>query len=117
MNTGGSMGEPSNETGLVRHVLLARLRAGTPPEGFQTVAAGFREMAGKIEGIVGVEFGVNNSAEGLNHGLTHIVTLTFANAEARDAYLPHPVHHQFAKWLGQMELIEELLVFDYTPLG
>jgi hypothetical protein len=105
------------ETGRVRHVLLARLREGTSAERFLTVAAAFREMAGKIEGIVGFEYGTNNSSEGQNRGLTHVIVLTFASVEARDAYLPHPAHRQFGEWMGQIDIIEEILVFDYTPYG
>jgi hypothetical protein len=103
------------ETGTVRHILMARLRDGTTADLFQTVIAGFREMAGKIEGIVGFEYGTNNSPEGLNRGLTHVITLTFARAQARDAYLSHPEHRKFADWAGQLGLIEEVLVFDYSP--
>jgi hypothetical protein len=113
----GSDSEASMENTRVRHILMTRLREGTSPERFLAVAEAFREMAGKIEGIVGFEYGLNNSAEGKNHGLTHIITLTFASAEARDAYLPHPQHLQFAHWVGQQDMIEELLVFDYTPLS
>ena len=105
------------ETGLVKHVLMARLREGASAELFLTFIAAFRELAGKIEGIVGFEYGLNNSPEGRNRGLTHVVTLTFASAAARDAYLPHTLHQQFADWVGQLDLIEELLVFDYTPVG
>jgi hypothetical protein len=105
------------EAGLVRHILMVRLREGTPAELFLTVVAAFREMAGKIEGIIGFEYGTNNSAEGQNRGLTHVFTLTFANVQARDDYLPHPEHRKFADWAGQLDLIEEILVFDYTPLG
>jgi Stress responsive A/B Barrel Domain len=103
------------ETGTVRHILLARLRDGTTADLFQTVIAGLREMAGKIEGIVGFEYGTNTSPEGLNRGLTHVITLTFASAQARDAYLPHPDHRKFADWVGQLGLIEEVLVIDYIP--
>jgi Stress responsive A/B Barrel Domain len=103
------------ETEIVRHVLLLRLRLDTTVDQFLAVMAAFREMAGNIEGIVGFEHGTNNSPEGLNRGLTHVVTLTFASAQARDAYLPHPEHCKFADWVGQLGLIEEVLAFDYSP--
>ena len=109
--------ESSAPASTVRHVLLARLREGASDELFLTVATAFRELASKIEGIIGVEYGTNNSPEGQSRGLTHIITLTFTSIEARDAYLPHPAHLQLAGWVGQMDLIEELLVFDYTPQG
>lgn len=104
------------EAGLVRHILLVRLREGISAELFLTAVAAFREMAGKIEGIVGFEYGTNNSAEGHNRGLTYVVTLTFASVEARDAYLPHPEHRKFVDWVGQLDMIDEILVFDYIPM-
>jgi hypothetical protein len=103
------------ETGPVRHMLLARLRPGTTDETFQTVAARFLELANTIEGIVGVEYGTNNSPEDLNRGLTHVIVLTFASVQARDAYLPHPEHQRLADWVGQMGILEDMLVFDYAP--
>ena len=105
------------ESGRVRHILMVRLRESTPAEQFLTVVAAFREMAGKIEGIIGFEYGTNNSAEGQNRGLTHVVMLTLASVEARAAYLLHREHRQFVDWVGPLDLIEEILVFDYTPLG
>ncbi len=77
--------------------------------------AAFREMAGKIEGVVSFEYGTNNSPEGLNRGLTHVVTLAFASVQARDNYLPHPEHRKFADWMNQLRMVEEILVIDYIP--
>jgi hypothetical protein len=102
--TTGSARESSIEPGLVRHILMFRLREGTA-ELFLSVVAAFREMARKVEGVIGFEYGTNNSAEGQNRGLTHVVTLTFASVEARDAYLPHPEHRKFADWVGQMNIV------------
>jgi len=105
------------ETRPVRHMLMARLRPETTAEAFQAVASAFRELATKIEGITGFEYGFNNSPEGLNRGLNHVIILTFASAQARDAYLPHPEHQKLADWVGQTGMIEELLVIDYVPEG
>jgi len=77
--------------------------------------AAFRELASKIDGIVSFEFGANNSSERLDHGMTHVIMLTFANAQARDAYLPHPEHVKFAEQFTQMGILDELLVIDYSP--
>jgi Stress responsive A/B Barrel Domain len=98
-------------------VLLARLRPGTTAEAFQDVVGRFLELATTIEGIVGVEYGKNNSPEDLNRGLTHVIVLTFASVQARDAYLPHPEHQQLADWVGQMGILEDMLVVDYVPIS
>jgi hypothetical protein len=47
--------------------------------------------------------------------MTHVISLTFVSPEARDAYLPHPEHVKFARWLGELGIIENLIVVDYTP--
>ena len=103
------------ETEIVRHVLVSRFRAGTSEALIEAFFTNFRDMVRKIEGVVSFEYGVNNSTEGMNRGLTHVVTLTFASVSARDAYLPHAEHRKFVEWIGQMNLIEELLVVDYIP--
>jgi hypothetical protein len=106
----------SIEAGPVRHVLLARLRADTPAETFAAIIGGYRAMVAQINGLVGFEYGTNNSSENLQRGFTHVMTLTFASVAARDAYLPHPAHQQFAAWASQLGVIEEVLVIDYVPL-
>ena len=47
--------------------------------------------------------------------MTHVIILTFVNAAARDAYLPHPAHIQFGELLGRLGILESLLVVDYIP--
>ena len=103
------------ENGPVRHVLVGRLRTDTTDEEFRAFIQAFREMTHKIDGILSFEYGANNSTEGLNRGMTHVILLTFASVEARDAYLPHPAHRQFVEWFSQRHTIEELLVIDYIP--
>jgi hypothetical protein len=103
------------ENEIVRHVLVGRFRAGTSETLIQSFFTNFRDMVGKIEGVVAFEYGVNNSTEGMNRGLTHVVTLTFASVAARDAYLPHAEHRKFVAWIGLVNILEELLVVDYIP--
>ncbi len=100
----------------VRHVLLFRFRKDMTPEKFQAFITTFRGLTTKIEGITAFEHGANNSPENLAQGFTHVVLLTFANPQARDAYLPHPEHKRFGDVLGQLGIVEDLLVIDYTPL-
>ncbi len=99
----------------VRHVLLVKFRPGATDEAIGSVFSAFRAACRKIEGIVSFEYGANNSPEGRNRSLTHVIVLTFAGVQARDAYLPHPEHRAFAEWLGKVGIIEELVVIDYIP--
>ena len=100
---------------IVRHVLLGRFRPGTTVEQIRVFTAGFQELTRKIDGVLSFESGVNNSPEGLNRGLTHVCVITFADEQARDAYLPHPEHLAFGRWAAQLDIVEEMLVVDYTP--
>ncbi len=75
----------------------------------------FAALPDRIAGIVSFEAGVNNSPENLNRGLTHVFQLTFVDAAARDAYLPHPAHKQFGETLRQTGIMEEVFVIDYDP--
>ncbi len=102
---------------IVRHVLLCRFGAGTTEEQSGAFFTAFSNLAAMIDGVTGFEYGANNSPEGLNRGLTHVVMLTFADAPARDAYLPHPEHRRFVEWFTRLGIVEELLVIDYTPQG
>jgi hypothetical protein len=43
--------------------------------------------------------------------------ITFTDAKARDAYLPHPAHQAFGKLLGSLGVLEDVFVVDYTPGG
>jgi Stress responsive A/B Barrel Domain len=56
---------------------------------------------------------VKDSPENLNKGFTHVYLITFENAEARDAYLPHPDHKQFGDLLRKLDILEEALVIDF----
>ena len=66
----------------ITHLVMCRFRPGTSDEAIQQVIAGFRDLCGKIEGIVSFEYGENNSPEGKSRGLTHVFNLTFVNAAA-----------------------------------
>ena len=67
--------------------------------------------------VVSIEHGVNNSSEKHNQGFTHVYQVTFTNAAARDAYLPHPAHKAFGELLGKLGVLEDVFVVDYTPEG
>ena len=97
----------------VRHVVVFKYKAGTTDAQIRQVTDAFRALKDKIPGIVSFEHGVNHSPENLNQGFTHVYLLTFTNAAARDAYLPHPEHRKFGEMLGSV--LEQPFVVDYTP--
>jgi 5,10-methylenetetrahydrofolate reductase len=81
----------------------------------QQVAAlieAFEGLQNEIPQILSFEWGLNNSPEGFDRGMTHVFLLTFENETARDEYLPHPAHKAFGDTHGG--IIEDLVVVDYT---
>ncbi len=68
-------------------------------------------MPGKVDGVVSVEWGINDSPEGLNRGYTHSVLMTFVDEAGRQNYLPHPEHDALKQVF--IPLLEDIVVFDY----
>jgi hypothetical protein len=102
-------------TGAVRHVVVFRFKPDASPEKIRQVTESITALKEKIPGILALEHGVNNSPENLNQGFTHVFQLTFANAAARDTYLPHPAHKAFGTLLGSLGILDAVFVVDYTP--
>ena len=99
----------------VRHIVAFDYSEDATSEEIQRVTDAFRALQDKIPGIVSFEHGVNNSPEGKNKGFTHVYQLTFEDEAARDAYLPHPAHKQFGALLGELGILDDVFVVDYTP--
>ncbi len=99
---------------LLRHVVLFKFKEGTTKKQLEEVETAFVALKNKIPEIVSLEWGLNNSPEGLNKGFTHCFFLTFASEEDREVYLPHPDHKAFGALLGPS--LDDVLVIDYwTP--
>ena len=96
---------------LLRHVVMFGFTEETSPEKIQEIVDAFKALPSKIEQIRGFEWGINNSPEGLNEGLTHAFTLTFHSEEDRAIYLPHPDHKAFGEVLGNS--LSKVVVVDY----
>jgi hypothetical protein len=99
----------------LRHVVVFKYKPGTTQAQIQQVTTAFRGLKDRIPGIVSFEHGINNSPEGKNLGFTHAYLLTFTDAQARDAYLPHPEHQKFGQLLGSLGVLEDAFVVDYVP--
>ena len=72
----------------------------------------FPALQKSIPGIVSIEWGTNNSPEGLNKDFSHCFIVTFENEEARTTYLPHPDHQAFVNLLKP--LLEDVFVIDFN---
>ncbi len=96
---------------LLRHVVLFKFKEGTSKGDIAKVERAFSALPSKISEIVGYEWGLNNSPEGLEKGFTHCFFLTFNSEEDRAVYLPHPDHKAFGEVLGPH--LDDVLVIDY----
>jgi hypothetical protein len=99
----------------VRHIVIFKYKPDATEAQINQITQEFLGLENKIPGIIDIEYGVNNSPEGLNQDFTHIYMLTFESVEARDAYLPHPEHKKFGELVGQLGIIDEVFVVDYSP--
>ena len=100
---------------MVQHVVLFRFRSDLAAGAVEAVFADLRSLQDVVPGIVGFQGGVYNSPEGLAQGFSHGFTMTFADAAARDAYLPHPAHRAVvAQLLPLLDGgINGVLAFDF----
>ena len=95
----------------LRHVVLFKFKKEARSEAIKNIENAFIALPSKINTINDFEWGLNNSPEGLNKGLTHCFLVTFDSEEDRAAYLPHPAHKAFTTLLGPH--LEDVLVLDY----
>jgi hypothetical protein len=96
---------------VLRHVVMFGWKPGTDTVAIDKVITAFGNLENKIKLIKAYEWGINNSPENLNNGLTHCFTLTFKSEADRDAYLIHPDHKAFVSVLSPAP--DKVTVVDY----
>ena len=96
---------------LLRHVVLFKFNDNSKPGDIKKIEDAFRALSGKISLIKDFEWGINNSPEKLNQGLTHCFFVTFNNEKDRDNYLVHPAHQAFVEILKPH--LDKVTVLDY----
>ena len=97
---------------MIRHVLLIRFKPDTPPQSIERIRTVFKSMPSRVDGVVDVEWGENDSPENKNKGFTHCVLMTFADENARNNYLPHPQHSALKEIFDPV--LEDIIVLDYS---
>ncbi len=96
---------------LLRHVVLFKFNKNATPAIVEKIETEFAALPSKISEIHSFEWGLNNSPEGLNKGLTHCFLVSFLSEEGRDKYIPHPAHKEFVDLIGPY--VEDVTVVDY----
>ena len=97
----------------IQHIVCFKFKEDADQKQVSQVGNAFAALKNKIPGIEQVEWGENNSDEGLNKGFTHCFLVTFYNKKARDAYLPHPEHKAFVASL--QNILADAFVIDFEP--
>lgn len=96
---------------VLKHVVMFGWKTGTDAAAIDKVVTAFGNLEHKIKLIKAYEWGINNSPENLNNGLTHCFVLTFNSETDRDAYLIHPDHKAFVAVLSPAP--DKVTVVDY----
>ncbi len=96
---------------VLRHAVFFSFKDSSSEDEIQQVVDAFRNLPKEIPEIIDFQWGVNNSPEGLNDGLTHCFLLTFKDAAGRAAYLPHDAHKAFGDVLRPHN--DKVFVVDY----
>jgi N-dimethylarginine dimethylaminohydrolase len=95
----------------VQHVVLLKFKPGVAAASIAECFAALARLRQLIPGLEQISSGPNISKEGLHQGFTHAFVITFRDAAARDAYLPHPEHEKVKQML--LRLVEDVVVVDY----
>ena len=96
----------------VKHYGVFKFHEGVSEEQIAMCFAEMMGMVGKIPGLLDMIHGPYDSDEGLNDGFTHGFIMTFESPEARDAYLPHPIHERVKEIV--VPCLERVIVFDFN---
>jgi hypothetical protein len=100
---------------MIMHIALFAWKPGVTMA--QEAALGCRLIALRdlVPGILNISFGHQNSPEGLGKDFNAGLSVVFTDAQARDAYLPHPAHQEVVADL--LPLLADVVVVDYDMVG
>ena len=98
----------------LRHVVMFKFKDSSTTADIKAIEVAFAALPKQIKEIKRFEWGVNNSPENLNQGLTHCFLLTFKSEADRAVYLPHPAHEAFVALVGPH--VDKVTVLDYWAL-
>ncbi|MDF1756590.1 MAG: Tm-1-like ATP-binding domain-containing protein [Verrucomicrobiales bacterium] len=96
----------------VKHYGCFQFKEGTSESQISECFAAMGDMVGKIPGLLDFNYGPYDSAEGLNDGYTHGFIMTFESPQARDEYLPHPIHEAVKDIV--VPHLDRIVVFDFN---
>lgn len=96
----------------VQHCVLLRINKDAPSRETMVFLRKLSTIWEEIPGIVGLQWGTDNSPEGLQRGFTHACIMSFESPAALETYGPHPVHVAL-KERGK-GIVDDVFVFDFA---
>ena len=103
--------QSNSSSKMLRHVVLFKFKDTSSAQEVKVVENAFVALKGKIKLIKDFEWGINNSPENHNQGLTHCFFASFSSEKDRDDYLIHPDHKAFVEELKPH--LDKVTVIDY----
>lgn len=102
------------QTMSIKHIVLVRVPESVSPTQVQEAFDDLATLKGQLPGLLSFVGGPNTSIEPAAQGYNYGFVMQFADAAARDAYVPHPLHQQGARRLRALRDPQPggILVFD-----
>lgn len=100
---------------MVRHFGVFKFKATVTEKDIEQCFVEMKNMVGRIDGLLDMEYGPYNGDEGLNDDFTHGFVMTFNSPQSRDAYLPHPLHEEVKAFV--VPKLDRVIVFDIVVAG
>ncbi len=95
----------------VHHIVLFKFKEATTSQEIHAIVKEFAKLPAEVPGVTGYQWGTNNSPEGLTKGFTHAFVVTFKDAAALKAYVPHAAHQKFVGFA--LPKVEKVFVSDF----
>ena len=99
----------------IMHVVLVRWAQTAPSDVVERLDRAATSVRDTVPGIVELSHGPSVSTEHLEQGYTYGLHVRFADAAARDTYLPHPAHRPLSDLITTYA--DAVLVFDLRAAG
>lgn len=97
------------------HVVLVRWAATAPSDVVERLDRTVSTVRDTVPGVVEISHGPSVSTEQLEQGYDYGLYVRFADAAARDVYLPHPAHRPLSDLITTYA--DAVLVFDLRAGG
>lgn len=95
----------------LKHVVSLKFKRNISRDKVNEALASFVDLKNDIPEISALEWGINDSTEGLSKDFDYCFTLTLKDEHAREIYLFHEAHLRAAKNI--VPLLEDIFVMDY----